>query len=397
VKLNDPKVQQVMVRSTEQGTAPARTDRVKASGGHTEIEMSGKQAIVITGDKPISAKPKPLPMQEQSFDSLLIEPVTQAGVVLAGAPVGGELDEVRQWVLVVRATQTPLRWDAERRAYTTELIVGLQGAGSHRGTKAKLSTPVAVRLTGNGAKLNPALLTLDEGGIAGFRTAVIALHDHAAKGTVTALSDLGEQAYAVSARPQLGSLRLELAKNSIAGFGIGTTTLSAVRLAEDGRDWFSPERLDVQLSIRGNGDLEPELLTFEPNKARSEPVEFRSASLGEATIVAQGTGISPSEGKVSFAAPWALLIAVLVGATLGAGLRALKKTEARRREFSINFLSGLLMSLATLLGVANLAGLPDTALLTEAGCFVIAGIAAYLGTPALNKMGSFRAHAQPST
>lgn len=375
LKLQDASVKQVTVRSHDESLAPDE-QRVKASGGHTQIEVSSAEPTVVfpTGAAKAKGPPKPLPAKEQSFEALLIEPGPRGS--------GDALGAIRQWVLVVRALSTPLRWDGEHSAYTTELIVGLQGAGPSRGMSAPLSRPILVQLVTVGAKVAAAKLELSHGGVAGFKTTLISLPNHEATGTVTALTDLGEQAYQLVAEPSLGALRLEVGNDSIAGFGVGTTQVSAVRLAEDGREWFAPKALDVNLRVSGRGNLGTERLHFAKDHARSESVDFRSAFLGESSVVAQATGVAPQIAVVRFGMPWSLFVAILLGSGLGAGIRELRSKRRRRfhRELVVNVLSGLLLSIASLIGVATVVALPSTALLTEAGCLVVAAVAAYLGS-----------------
>lgn len=392
VKLDNPRVEQLTVKSHQSGTLPAES-RVKTADGRTQIVVSADEPTVVlpSGTTPKRVSPRPLPKTAQSFDSLLIEPVREAG--------SSTLERINQWVLVVRAQQTPLRWNEEQRAYTTELIVGLQGSGASQGLSSSLSKPVLVQLTTRDAKVVPERLMLREGGVAGFRTALISLLDHSAKATVTALTDMGEQVYEVVAEPRLAGLKLELGDDSIAGFGFGTTRVTALRMAEDGREWFAPKPLEVPLAALGNGILDAEWLRFDKGRARSHPVEVRSSFLGESTLVATPTGIVAPSVVVRFTMPWTLLIAIALGSALGAGTRLLKRAKGSKKEFAVNFLSGLLVAFASLLGVASVIHLPKTALFTEAGCLVVAAIAAYLGSEVLQKLGDrFRStpEGQPS-
>lgn len=381
LKLEDARVKQVTVKSDDQATVPDE-QHVKTSGGRTQIVVSATEPTVVfpSGATETKGPPKPLPAKEQSFEALLIEPAPQAA--------GDALDQIRQWVLVVRALRTPLRWDGEHSAYTTELIVGLQGAGASRGTSAPLSKPILVQLMTVGAKVAAAKLELSQGGVAGFKTTLISLPTHEATGTVTALTDLGEQAYQVVAEPSLGALRLEVGNDDIPGFGVGTTQVSAVRLAEDGREWFAPKVLEVNLRLTGRGNLQNEKLHFGRGQARSESVEFRSAFLGESNVVVHATGVAPQKAVVRFGMPWSLFVAIVLGSGLGAGIRELRSKRRPRfhRELAVNVLSGLLLSVASLLGVATVVALPSTALLTEAGCLVVAAVAAYLGSDMIERL-----------
>lgn len=101
LKLEDPKVKQVTVKSHDEKTVPDE-QRVKASGGHTQIVVSAAERTVVFPTDAAEGKraPQPMAMKEQSFDALLIEPSPQA--------TGDALGAIRQSVLVVRALRTPL-------------------------------------------------------------------------------------------------------------------------------------------------------------------------------------------------------------------------------------------------------------------------------------------------
>jgi hypothetical protein len=56
----------------------------------------------------------PLPDKETAMNSVLVENVAVEG--------SATMREIRQWTLAIHAVQTPLVWNAARRAYTTELL-----------------------------------------------------------------------------------------------------------------------------------------------------------------------------------------------------------------------------------------------------------------------------------
>lgn len=172
-----------------------------------------------------------------------------------------------------------------------------------------------------------------------------------------------------------------------------------MRLAEDGREWFAPRALDVNLRLTGRGNLGTERLHFAENQAWSESVEFRSAFLGEAAVVAQAVGVAPEKAVVRFGMPWSLLVAIVLGAGLGAGMRELRSTRRLRlhRGLVVNLFSGLLLSVASLIGVATVVALPSTALLTEAGCFVVAAVAAYVGSDLVERLWPSAQKTQPGS
>src|SRR5690606_26288915 len=106
------------------------------------------------------------------------------------------------------------------------------------------------------------------------------------------------------------------------------------------------------------------------------------------TVAVQATGVAPQKAVVRFGMPWSLFVAIVLGSGLGAGIRELrsKRRPRFRRELMVNVLSGLLLSVASLMGVATVVALPSTALLTEAGCLVVAAVAAYLGNDLVDRL-----------
>jgi len=103
-------------------------DAVKAeSGALPKVSFPQGTSVMIRKTGPASPNVEPLPSEEKSADSVLVENV----------PVPGNeaLREIRQWTLVLRALRTPLVWNAKEQGYTTELLVQLKELGTTTGSK----------------------------------------------------------------------------------------------------------------------------------------------------------------------------------------------------------------------------------------------------------------------
>jgi hypothetical protein len=291
--------------------------------------------------------------------------------------------EIRQWTLAIHAVQTPLVWNAARRAYTTELLIRLKELGEAVGSRP--SKPITVQLVGRQIAIEPQTIELSEPGVAGIERALLVLSNHRQKGVVDALSDLGEQTYTVTAAPALEMLDLTSSLTSIPGFGIGTTSVSAVRRAEDGLELALPTPLRVALSASG-GRLGAPVLEIPAGKSRSEPVELRSSWLGPTSVGARADGVEAAPLKLEFTTPWSYFVAILIGAGLGSFIRTRPRTRAQRYDFLAGAGAGVVLGLASFVGITATVELPTTAVVTELGCLVVAAIEAYVGRAALDRL-----------
>jgi hypothetical protein len=335
----------------------------------------GKPVVIRTESARAGAPlPLPLPSKETALDSVLVENVAVAG--------SETMREIRQWTLLINASQTPLVWNATRRAYTTELLVRLKDLGA--AIASRPSSPVIVQLVGKGLSIEPQTLRLSESGVSGIQRALVALSNHRTEGIALAISDFGEQSYSVAAGPELATLDLKSLLTAFPGFGIGSTTVIAVRRAEDGLELAHGSPLQVALTASG-GRFSSPLLLIPANASRSQPVELRSAWLGQATISAEVDGIEARPLELEFTTPWSYFVAILLGAALGSFIRVRPKTKAQRYEFLAGVGVGVVLGLGSFVGITAAIQLPATAVVTELGCLLVAAIEAYVGRAALDR------------
>jgi hypothetical protein len=342
------------------------------------VVIPADHSVVVKEDKPVLTgpplPPPPLPTTQARLPGLLIDSVQ--------APEGQR--DIRGWALYLHAVRMPLTWDATRKAYTTRLRIGLQRSNGD-GSAGSLDKPLAVQLLATDAAVDPDRLVLTGSGVEGFLEAVLSVTNHDVKPVVTAQSDLGEQTFSVATAPQLAGLDLQSSLTSIVGFGIGTSTLSLVRRAEDGMEMRIPGDFSVPLSARG-GSLQDASLTFAPNSSRASTV-LRSAFIGNVMIHGKIDNVQAGPITVSFTTPWSSLLAIVLGAALGsfARVQGIGK-DFRVAEFAAGVFVGCIASAASFVGISVVAQLPTTAVVTEAGCFVVAAFGAYGGRALLDRL-----------
>jgi len=381
-------IDKIKVLSREGDKLAPVTGAVKAApGAPTQAVIPADRPVMVRLAKPEAQKPDQLPQQPKEPSALLVE-----SVKVPGSP---NLRDIHQWSLVLYAQETPLPWDAQRHSYATQLVVGLKEVGD--GAAVGPSQPVFVQLIGKSVGVDPPRIELKQSGVAGFQTVVVSLATHDGDGSITAVSDFGEESYAVKADPRLAELELMPTLTSIPGFGIGTTTISAVRRAEDRLDLLDPHALDVPLTVTG-GRLARPALSFAANGARSNTVELRSAWLGQVTIEASANRVNAEVKTITFTPPWSYLAAILLGAGVGSYVRVRSRRKGLRSpDFAVGFGTGLILAAGSFVGVTSLVQISATAVVTEIGCFVIAALEAYAGRAALDRMTGSGTGADSST
>jgi peptidoglycan/LPS O-acetylase OafA/YrhL len=142
---------------------------------------------------------------------------------------------------------------------------------------------------------------------------------------------------------------------------------------------------DVSLSA-STGRLDKPTLLVPANSAR-ESALLRSAWLGEATLVAKTDSFTTDPTRITFTTPWSYLVAIVLGALLGAYVSVrLNGKGVQSPEFLAGAGIGLILAVGSFVGITTLVQLPAAAIVTEAGCFVIAAIEAYAGRATLDRL-----------
>jgi hypothetical protein len=171
-------MEKLRVLSREGAALKPVPDAVKVAPGTGTVPK-----LEIPVDTPVIVQPEEArtPTRAKPLSSA---PVESAAVLVESASVPDSLTvrEIRQWKLVLHAQEVPLPWSSENRSYATELVVGLSIVAGSAG--ANPSDPVVVQLVGKGIRVEPARVTLNVPGVAGFQYARILLRDHQNAGEI---------------------------------------------------------------------------------------------------------------------------------------------------------------------------------------------------------------------
>src|SRR6185437_2130156 len=168
----------------------------------------------------------------------------------------------------------------------------------------------------------------------------------------------------------LPALRLQVTPTRVAAWGL-ETAVATVELLGDAHGEFGvtvrPTRAD------------PMTLQFTHRDAKS--AVLRSRGLGADTVRVSGAGLAPSMTVVTYVFPFALLIALALGSTIGTtALQLSPKTRSTAPWWA--FLRGLLLGLVAVAAYAvgvKAIPVPIPAQVGEGGSFVVAALASYLG------------------
>lgn len=381
--VRDPAAQKLKIMSRSQPGALVEKDvNFKPSATvSAEIPADGVTVLKVPSEMKATTKELPKPPTDPTavsdFPGLLVESRVD--------PTDSSVREIHQWVLVLFARQTPLQWNVGHRQYETELVVGLKSVDPKDDSSRPLDQPVVVRLFGEGVTVDPPDVKISQLGTAGCASVRLSLATHGAQGHVGAISDFGEQTYAVTAAAQLAAVTLISELTSIPGFGIGVTRVSALRSAEDGLEFDDPRPLSVALTASG-GRLAHSSLSIKANEGRSDSVEFRSNWIHDVVLTPVTNGAKPIPVTVTFTTPWSYLVAILIGSLLGSVAHVVLNQLKFGLELLGAFLVGTILACAAFLGVGWTGLIPATAVLTELGCLVVAALTGYVGRPALDRV-----------
>ena len=166
------------------------------------------------------------------------------------------------------------------------------------------------------------------------------------------------------------ALRVRVTPSRVAAWGL-ETAVATVELLGDAHGEFG---VTVRPTL-----ADPQTLQFTPREAKA--AVLRSRGLGSDTVRVSGAGLAPAEAVVAYVFPVTLLVALLLGSSVGTGaLRLSAKTRSTRPGWA--FLRGLLLGLIAVAAYAvgvKAIPVPIPAQVGEGGAFVVSGLAAYLG------------------
>ncbi len=297
----------------------------------------------------------------------------------AGAP------DVRLLNVWASFARVPLPWNAPDRVYATNVVLGLDVVAG-LGLGATLPRPIDVLLEahGDGATVEPAAVRLTTIGT-GEASARIFVDRHGSDVVLgTRLGGvLSRHTVPVGARTE----RIVLSANpaTIPGFGLGTTTLTLERLAQDDTVHAPAAPLVATLGVN-RGWLDASSMEVAASASRVEGTRMRSAWFGPATVRATSGSLS-AHAEVLYEVPWALLAACLVGGALGGWVRSTPRegplAEQPLTRALVGAVVGLTFVLAALTGLASVEAVPASVAATVAGAFPLALLAGFAGRKVL--------------
>ncbi|MCU0252390.1 MAG: Ig-like domain-containing protein [Vicinamibacterales bacterium] len=188
-----------------------------------------------------------------------------------------------------------------------------------------------------------------------------------------------QEAFTIPVPVRRPRLVLEISPPSIQGFGVDTAVVS-VRM-EGVQD--AAGRSVSLASTQGRLDPAP-AVTLDAQGTAS--ATLRSESVGPSTVTASAGGVQPQTGTVAYVWPVRFLVFSLLGGCAGAflkrGTASGKKSKGSWRWLAVGAVSGLVLAVATAIGI-NLLPWQPTATMSEALVFGVAALGTFLGAGAL--------------
>jgi hypothetical protein len=354
----------------------AETAAVTVQGGRTNLIVQGNEQYIL---RPRSAVTVPQMSATKNY---------MPGVLIQTERASGSTPpEIIQGELFVRPRPMPLMWDTAQSCYAAKLVVGLDVTNQTR--SMPLQTPITVQFFPSSSEIRPVSLVLTNTGAEGYREVDFYCRHRGEQARVTVRSDLGEVHFdEIALDVRLGKLVISSVEDRIPGFGLGTTTLTVQRLAEDGQPLMEDTPLDVQLSAEGGAKLDPADALTIPAGKHSVTVQLRSRGVGSRTIKAS-TGSIGAFVPMRFDPPVGFLVAVLLGGVIGGLAKSFGAKDggsiSRIRLIAEGSVVGLVFVAAVTAGLMILS-FPFPALGTELGAFLLAAISGYYGAPVMDHL-----------
>ncbi len=286
--------------------------------------------------------------------------------------------------LFLRPARSPLVWDAQARAYATDLVVGYDFTDGHEGPLAAPKT-VTFFADGSSARIQAETVVITHSGTAGYQRVVLATNQLAGDTLFTARAGaVDELKSSATIDREPGSLEVSLPSGQLDAFGLGTGTLTITLLALDGFPLPAAAPLDVHLA---SGRLRLPAVVTLPAGRSTVNAEVRSLGYGDDTIQAEIGALKSVPYPVHVVFPMAALLATLAGGALGGAARYLRNKHRRTGLLAHRLTEGMLVGV--LFVGAAWAGLVTVdvsggILSTPFGAFVLAAFSGYLGCVVLD-------------
>ena len=357
-----------------EGAAEIKTN----ARGDTTIELPREGRTVVTSD-------------QASKSAILSRIVQQTKTALPWLVLDTRETQQGTSVLATRPFLQLARailWDEKSKRHIAELMFGVDPEPGHPNDTV-LEPPFRARFAVSCDEVSPAEAEISRVGPGGYSTVRVACSAAVKNERPDQYIEIhvgsGNLRYSFELPHRPGPPLLIASATSLAGLGIGSTTLTVKRIEEDGSPLTASQPLTIQLLAAGGGTLEPSTIAL-PAGQREASVEVRPAGLGTVAVSAVIGELQSQPVRLHLHWPWFAMVAMLAGALAGAFLgyvRSRRKHSFRRTAADV--LSGVLVAAATLI-VPALVTLPSWTRLTELYFFVIAALAAFLGLDAFEAL-----------
>jgi hypothetical protein len=265
-------------------------------------------------------------------------------------------------------------------AFRGALHVGVRNTVNPTGTET-LGHPVQILVAGPLGLISPQSLSVTH---TNLPLVDVALEDPAPEEPVQLFmrASFFPEAFTIPVPVRRPRLVLDISPPRIQGFGVDSAIVS-VRI-EGVQD---PAGRSVSLaSTQGRLDPAPAVTLGAQGTASST---LRSESVGSAAVTASANAVQPQTGAVVYVWPVGFLVFSLLGGCAGAfvkrGTVSGKKSKGSLRWLAVGAVSGLVLAVATAIGI-NLLPWQPTATMCEALVFGVAAIGTFLGAGTLIKM-----------
>jgi hypothetical protein len=288
--------------------------------------------------------------------------------------------------LFLRPSRSPLVWDSQAHAYSTELIVGYDFKDGRDQALAKPKT-VTLFAEGSSAHIQADTVVITRSGTAGYQRVVLATSQLSGDTLFTARAgSIDELKASAAIDRQPGTLQISLPSDQIDAFGLGTGTLTVTLLALDGFPLPTATPLAVHLASRRL--RLPSVVTL-PAGQSTATAEVRSLGYGGDEIQAEVGALKATPLPVSVVFPVAAVFAAVAGGGLGGAARYLRnkhrKSSLLARRLAEGVLVGVLFVGAAWAGLVTV-DLSAGILSTPFGAFVLAAFSGYLGCVVLDSV-----------
>jgi hypothetical protein len=315
-------------------------------------------------------------------------------VDVGGRDTGHVVRAARPFLQLARATH----WDDKLGRHIAELWVGLDPEGDS--PVGKLAQPITASLSVSCEQVEPARLVLQQVGAEGDQLVRVACSpaqkNAQPRQLLTVRVDRGQLEYPFELARRPGRLLLESSASAVAGFGIGSMTLTLTQVEEDGTPLPSREDEEIALIAEG-GAMSPSKLVLARGQSSTSALA-QVHGVGP-MIVRAGSAVRRShELPIERTWPTVFLLATLLGGALGGYLAVLRlrasssKRVRTRLQAGMRALEGMLVGslvVATLLVVPGIAPLvPDAARSSEIGWLILAALAGFIGVELFERLAA---------